>query len=113
MDFSTGRRAAEAVRRLPRGPDTAGKGGEALAPSVVRPGRGLPVHWWADGVAQQIGAGRQSGGWDGDGCRGRSAAPSTAPKGLFGVARTVKGAVTLMILPQVHLRKPCYDFYFL
>lgn len=20
---------------------------------------------------------------------------------------------TLMILPQVHLRKPCYDFYFL
>ncbi|KAL6266138.1 hypothetical protein P5V15_002998 [Pogonomyrmex californicus] len=22
-------------------------------------------------------------------------------------------SVTLMILPQVHLRKPCYDFYFL
>ena len=22
-------------------------------------------------------------------------------------------AGTLMILPQVHLRKPCYDFYFL
>ena len=22
-------------------------------------------------------------------------------------------AATLMILPQVHLRKPCYDFYFL
>jgi hypothetical protein len=22
-------------------------------------------------------------------------------------------APTIMILPQVHLRKPCYDFYFL
>lgn len=22
-------------------------------------------------------------------------------------------ALSLMILPQVHLRKPCYDFYFL
>ena len=22
-------------------------------------------------------------------------------------------AASLMILPQVHLRKPCYDFYFL
>ena len=60
---------------------------KARVPSVVRPGRGLPVQL-VDGVAQQIGAGRQSGGWDGDGCRGRSAAPSTAPKGLFGVART-------------------------
>src|SRR5690242_2601065 len=24
-----------------------------------------------------------------------------------------KSAVLIMILPQVHLRKPCYDFYFL
>ena len=24
-----------------------------------------------------------------------------------------KGKFSLMILPQVHLRKPCYDFYFL
>ena len=24
-----------------------------------------------------------------------------------------EGRVSLMILPQVHLRKPCYDFYFL
>ena len=26
---------------------------------------------------------------------------------------TQKGHFSLMILPQVHLRKPCYDFYFL
>jgi hypothetical protein len=25
----------------------------------------------------------------------------------------VHSYVSLMILPQVHLRKPCYDFYFL
>ena len=24
-----------------------------------------------------------------------------------------KARVSVMILPQVHLRKPCYDFYFL
>ena len=28
-------------------------------------------------------------------------------------ARSKLDEVTLMILPQVHLRKPCYDFYFL
>ena len=84
---------------------------------MVRPGRGLPGFPPAGAGrtrgSAKIGAGRQSGGWDGDVGRGRSAAPSTAPKGLFCVARTCKGAVTLMILPQVHLRKPCYDFYFL
>jgi hypothetical protein len=33
---------------------------------------------------------------------------------LLSVARRFKGAsASLMILPQVHLRKPCYDFYFL
>lgn len=34
-------------------------------------------------------------------CCARFAAQSGGPPG------------TLMILPQVHLRKPCYDFYFL
>ena len=28
-------------------------------------------------------------------------------------AQSVLVRVTTMILPQVHLRKPCYDFYFL
>ncbi|KAJ1207531.1 hypothetical protein NDU88_002922 [Pleurodeles waltl] len=32
----------------------------------------------------------------------------------FGLAPWVaRAAPPLMILPQVHLRKPCYDFYFL
>lgn len=32
----------------------------------------------------------------------------------FGLAPSVtRAAPPLMILPQVHLRKPCYDFYFL
>jgi hypothetical protein len=28
-------------------------------------------------------------------------------------AQGVERGYVLMILPQVHLRKPCYDFYFL
>ena len=28
-------------------------------------------------------------------------------------SRVVDKGICLMILPQVHLRKPCYDFYFL
>ena len=45
-------------------------------------------------------------GWDGDAARftplsGRSRARRRPPRDA------------LMILPQVHLRKPCYDFYFL
>ena len=40
--------------------------------------------------------------------------PSTAPKKeFFCVHASRVDVVTLMILPQVHLRKPCYDFYFL
>ena len=40
--------------------------------------------------------------------------PSTAPKKeFFCVHASRVVVVTLMILPQVHLRKPCYDFYFL
>ena len=36
------------------------------------------------------------------------------PKSEAKVFRPLKGSRnTLMILPQVHLRKPCYDFYFL
>ena len=65
------------------------------------------------GVAREIGAGRQSGGLgrrrvvaDGPQRRARH------PRGCF-VWHALVGAVTLMILPQVHLRKPCYDFYFL
>ena len=35
-----------------------------------------------------------------------------APVGdLMGQVRMVR--ISVMILPQVHLRKPCYDFYFL
>ena len=34
---------------------------------------------------------------------------------VFGYDRTelLQSLKPLMILPQVHLRKPCYDFYFL
>ena len=38
------------------------------------------------------------------------------PRGVTSAAvRTIKDAShrSVMILPQVHLRKPCYDFYFL
>ena len=45
--------------------------------------------------------------------------PTDAPvrEGERGRARDrgvrLRGTLSLMILPQVHLRKPCYDFYFL
>ena len=35
------------------------------------------------------------------------------PRGVRNVHRGLKRGYVLMILPQVHLRKPCYDFYFL
>ena len=34
------------------------------------------------------------------------------PEVFFKLAR-LKRTNSIMILPQVHLRKPCYDFYFL
>ena len=85
MDFSAGRRdGAEAVRWLPRGPDT--ETGASPHPwfdrAAVSPGRearGSARDW---GRPAERGAGTATGG------RGRSAAPSTAPKGLFCVART-------------------------
>ena len=45
--------------------------------------------------------------------------PLRAPGGALGgrgrvsVARAAPPDLSVMILPQVHLRKPCYDFYFL
>ena len=40
--------------------------------------------------------------------------PGAAPKKeFFCVHASRVDVVTLMILPQVNLRKPCYDFYFL
>jgi hypothetical protein len=41
-----------------------------------------------------------------------TAAPGAHGSGTTGRDRS-SGALTVMILPQVHLRKPCYDFYFL
>ena len=41
------------------------------------------------------------------------------PRGVVGIERrrkedfSSKKRESVMILPQVHLRKPCYDFYFL
>ena len=32
---------------------------------------------------------------------------------LATLALTCMSTISIMILPQVHLRKPCYDFYFL
>ena len=40
--------------------------------------------------------------------RGRSREPTNS-----GTKRNPREGVSVMILPQVHLRKPCYDFYFL
>lgn len=45
---------------------------------------------------------------------GRAAIPAEREGGAGRSARGPVGqAFPLMILPQVHLRKPCYDFYFL
>jgi hypothetical protein len=49
---------------------------------------------------------------------GTSGRPGGRPKQQwFGTSRVESGrgasANSVMILPQVHLRKPCYDFYFL
>ena len=33
--------------------------------------------------------------------------------GIHAVLEKISTQVSAMILPQVHLRKPCYDFYFL
>ena len=44
---------------------------------------------------------------------GRGAAPKGVSIAVCWDSRTRASAYTLMILPQVHLRKPCYDFYFL
>jgi hypothetical protein len=49
------------------------------------------------------------------GLQGLSGEGSPAARGLSvpGAGRALTVRDTLMILPQVHLRKPCYDFYFL
>ena len=75
-----------------------------------------------DRVAQRIGAGRHRRAW-GVCERDRLAVPLSLPgrfrtehgtqEGVFCVHASRVDVVTLMILPQVHLRKPCYDFYFL
>lgn len=46
---------------------------------------------------------------------GREALARNASRVFDVVANRPRGGATLtiMILPQVHLRKPCYDFYFL
>ena len=38
---------------------------------------------------------------------------ATLPHLWFNIVVVVIDLILLMILPQVHLRKPCYDFYFL
>ena len=48
------------------------------------------------------------------GPRSRPAPPRAAAVGLSsGAPPRAAAGPTVMILPQVHLRKPCYDFYFL
>ena len=57
----------------------------------------------------------QEGAWNGDSVADVPQARH-GPQGGGGLSPACGahgGAVTLMILPQVHLRKPCYDFYFL
>ena len=45
---------------------------------------------------------------------GRGLAPGARPRvRVYGFAGRSAGQVSTMILPQVHLRKPCYDFSFL
>ncbi len=55
-------------------------------------------------------------GYSGQGPGGPARGPtgdfrSCAPSEFFSFVRGERDS--LMILPQVHLRKPCYDFYFL
>ena len=45
---------------------------------------------------------------------GGGAPPRTTPKRVLGTVHRAEWPLgSVMILPQVHLRKPCYDFYFL
>jgi hypothetical protein len=46
-------------------------------------------------------------------CENHDLEPDVQPKRTVQSQCVARGAVSLMILPQVHLRKPCYDFYFL
>ena len=39
--------------------------------------------------------------------------PEQATRGVVYLYRATRAQNSVMILPQVHLRKPCYDFYFL
>ena len=48
-----------------------------------------------------------------DGSTPRGTSPAEASTGKAGDRRKTSTRPALMILPQVHLRKPCYDFYFL
>ena len=49
-----------------------------------------------------------------DGRRGNWATtPTSFPESIDEFAGFLLGRFSTMILPQVHLRKPCYDFSFL
>lgn len=72
-----------------------------------------------------VSGGRWPGGREGPPAAAWAAGPpKQRVKGIHGLARCSGGVgrgasphplsrLVLMILPQVHLRKPCYDFYFL
>ena len=121
-----GRPRSRTPWRLPRGPDTgnAEEGGHHDPPpgaypwfyrAAVSRGYRRPS---GDGprVAQGFGAGRPRTGGTGRRRPGSrtSLGPARHPGGLCaGTPPRRARPNTLMILPQVHLRKPCYDFYFL
>ena len=53
------------------------------------------------------------GGRSGKDSRGSPVVTKTRLRPPFSLSRFLVAELPLMILPQVHLRKPCYDFYFL
>ena len=80
---------------------------------------GSPLHSWllsvcstalADGLSPAS-LSREGAQWV---CEGLDAGHGPLHRLSEGAGREDRSALdTLMILPQVHLRKPCYDFYFL
>lgn len=66
----------------------------------------------SDSVRRRVSDGHSPGGARAP-RRPRAARRSNAVRKHGWEVGTPKGPHSVMILPQVHLRKPCYDFYFL
>ena len=63
--------------------------------------------------AEKRPTGERSPAWDRDGPAHEAPSDAPTPTRLNMFTGRSAGQVSTMILPQVHLRKPCYDFSFL